>query len=487
MGAIAAIVDKSGGNVVPTTIAMLKGLTHRGTDAHGVSTHTHVKIAGSLEELEDTNLNSNITIGYNLSRSTSGDVPQPVLGNDYALVFDGRFFPSNEKTSLAEFASRLKEGSEENVRRVLKELDGAYAFAISCSDKIIAGRDAYGLIPLYYGEDENTCGLASERKALWALGMRNVRSFPPGTVAVINKRGFTFEKAARIIQPRIRSISLEVAAKHLRTLLLESTIDRVRDVREVALAFSGGLDSAVVAVLAKMSGVDVHLISVGLENQQELQHAESASRALELPIHIQTYNINDVKEAVSKALWLIEEPNLMKVGIAIPFFWTAEIAQKIGCSVLLAGQGSDELFGGYQRYLAALDLKGAEALQKILYQDIISSYGTNFQRDYPVCAFHKVELRLPFIDREVMSFALSLPLELKIASTKDSLRKRVLRKVAENLEIPNSISYRTKKAIQYATGTDKALRKLAKSEGLTASGHLNKLFSKIYPDLEASP
>ncbi|NIU38438.1 asparagine synthetase B, partial [Candidatus Bathyarchaeota archaeon] len=256
---------------------------------------------------------------------------------------------------------------------------------------------------------------------------------------------------------------------------------------KVAVAFSGGLDSSVIAALAKVSGADVHLISVGLENQSELQHAEKASRALELPIQVQTYDLGNVKEVVSKALWLIEDPNIMKVGIAIPFFWTAEIAHRIGCRVLLAGQGSDELFGGYQRYLRELHRKGPEALREILFQDVVSSYKTNFQRDYPICAYHKVELRLPFIDREVMSFALGLPLELKIESTDDLLRKRILRRVAANLKIPDFIADRPKKAIQYATGTDKALRKIARSEGLTVRDYLNKLSSKMYPELEASP
>ncbi len=485
MGAMVAVVDKRGSNPVPTTVAMLRRLKHRGDDSHGVAGNASVKIADSLEELEDTNLHSNTAIGYNLSRITSRDVPQPVLRNDHTLVFDGRFFPSSGRPSLEEVASRFKEASEENARCVLRKLDGAYAFVVSNSERLIAGRDTLGTTPLYYGEGENTCGLASERKALWAIGIRNVRSFPPGNIAVIGKQGFTFEEVAQIVQPRMRLISMETAVVHLRRLLSEATAERVTDVENVAVAFSGGLDSAVIAVLAKMS-VDVHLISVGLKGQQELKHAESASEALGLPIHIQTYDVSDVEKAVFKVLWLTEEPDLMKVGVAIPFFWTAEIASKIGCPVLLAGQGSDELFGGYHRYLTELAEKGSEALRKILYHDAISSYETNFQRDYPVCAFHKVELRLPYVDREVVDFALSLPMRLKIESAEDHLRKRVLRKVAESLGIPNSIAYRSKKAVQYATGVDKALRKLAKSEGLTVSDYLRQVFYGRFPSLEAS-
>jgi len=93
---------------------------------------------------------------------------------------------------------------------------------------------------------------------------------------------------------------------------------------------------------------------------------------------------------------------------------------------------------------------------------------------------------LPFIDREVVDFALSLPLKLKIESVEDPLRKRVLRKVAESLKIPNFVANRPKKAVQYATGVHKALRKLAKSEDLTVSSYLNRRFYKTFPNLEAS-
>jgi asparagine synthase (glutamine-hydrolysing) len=120
-----------------------------------------------------------------------------------------------------------------------------------------------------------------------------------------------------------------------------------------------------------------------------------------------------------------------------------------------------------------------------MYHDVTYSYETNFQRDNSVCAFHKVDLRLPFIDSEVIRYALSLPVNLKIDSAEDLLRKRVLRKVAQNLKLPASIVDRRKKAIQYATGVEKALRKLAKEQRLTSQKHIEKIFQKVYPKVEA--
>jgi len=150
----------------------------------------------------------------------------------------------------------------------------------------------------------------------------------------------------------------------------------------------------------------------------------------------------------------------------------------------VAGQGADELFGGYHKYLKEYRSGGVKAVQQAMFYDLVMSHETNFQRDNPVCAFHKVELRLPYINREVVRFALSLPVNLKIHSVDDHLRKRVLRHVAKNLGVPEFIAERTKKAVQYATGVDKALRELARKRGLTQRDYIKQVFRKIYSQLE---
>ncbi|MFQ6081062.1 MAG: asparagine synthetase B family protein [Candidatus Bathyarchaeia archaeon] len=483
MGAIAAAVSKKNENVVPKVVAMLRELTHRGTDAHGVATPDLVAVAKSIKELFDEGVESSTALGHNLSRILMRDRPQPVQGEGFSLVFEGRLFPPPNASEAEEVMTVLKPDPQRNAGYVIEELNGSYAFAIAYPGRVIAGRDTMGTTPLYYGENEATCAIASERKALWALGTRNVKSFPPGNLAMISAEGFSFKPIKTITQPPLESLGMEKGAKRLQDLLLESTRKRVSDVERVAVAFSGGLDSSVVALLAKMCGANVHLISVGLEGQPEVQYAEAAAKALGLPIHLQTYTMRDVEEVLPKVLWLMEEPDVVKVGVAVPFYWTAETASRLGHNVLLAGQGSDELFGGYQRYLKEYAQSGILAVQKAMYRDVASSYETNFQRDNQVCSFHKVELRLPFADRDVAHFSLGLPLSLKIRSTTDPLRKRVLRRVAQSLGMPPFIANKTKKAVQYATGVDKALRRLARGRGITLRSMLEEAFRRTYPSV----
>ena len=485
MGGMAAAVNKRGENSVPSVVAMLRQLAHRGSDVYGVATPVSGTVAHSIDELQVESMSSSFGVGQNLLRADWRDRPQPVLGEGYAFVFEGRLFPSPTKCDVEEAMGKFKSNLWKDSAKIIEELNGSYAFAVASPDRLIVGRDTVGTNPLYYGENVRLFAVASERKALWNLGVEEAKSFPPGNLASINKQDITFQPVKTIIQPPQESISMEEAAERLQTLVLESTKQRVADIERIAVAFSGGLDSTLIAMLAKMCDANVHLISVGLENQLEREHAKNTAAALELPLSVQTCTLNDVEKALPKVLWLVEEPNPLKASIAIPFFWTAETASKLGCRILLAGQGADELFGGYRRYLSKYAHLNAEALEKEMYSDVALSYKTNFQRDNPVCAFHGVELRLPFADYKVVRFALSLPTELKIESADDNLRKRVLRLVAQNLGLPSFIVNRKKKAIQYTTGVDRALRQLARREGLTLNEYIRQVFRKVYPNVRA--
>jgi asparagine synthase (glutamine-hydrolysing) len=123
---------------------------------------------------------------------------------------------------------------------------------------------------------------------------------------------------------------------------------------------------------------------------------------------------------------------------------------------------------------------GAEAVEKTMFNDVKNAYSQNFQRDNQICSSQNVELRLPYIDCPVVDFALRLPLRLKLASTDDPIRKRILRRVAQNMEIPAFIADKPKKAMQYTTGVTKALQGLAKDEGLTLREYVNTVYTDVF-------
>jgi len=399
---------------------------------------------------------------------------------DVGVVFEGRVYSPQWLSSGAEaLAERLQlEGSVKAAEVFLSEAEGDFAFAIAERGRIVAGRDALGVQPLYYGESADAAALASSRRALWALGIVEARSFPPGHLAVVSRGGFEFRAVKTLSYSEPKPLDLDAAAVALWRLLGESVCRRVSGVGEVAVAFSGGLDSSVVAFLASKCDVNVNLVHVSLEDRAETVDARKAAEALGLPLQVHLFGEADVEAAAAAVTALIEEDDPVKVSIGIPFYWVAEKAAAAGFRVLLAGQGADELFGGYQRYANAYLTVGEERVRRMMFDDVVRLYESNLERDVKICGFHGVELRLPFATYALAEFAVALPAALKLERKAGALRKLVLRKAAENMGLPVSVTAKPKKAVQYATGVNAALKKLAGKQKLTVGEYVHKLFLK---------
>jgi asparagine synthase (glutamine-hydrolysing) len=476
MGAIIAIINKKGENATETAVAMLKMLKHKGVDAFGIASSTSVKIEKSTEALWNRDVDSPVVVGHAFSRIFTHDKPQPIKVDDATLVFDGRIYPTKEVSDAEVVAKKLEKNRKEAIKKLISESEDCFAFAVAEPEKIVAGRDIMGIHPFYYGENTDFAALASKRKALWRIGIKTVNLFPPGNMAFVDRNGFKFKPVKTLAYSRAKQITMQVAAKKLQKLLQHSVKERVSGLSKVAVAFSGGLDSSIIAFLAKNSDLDVHLIHVSLENQPETEQAKKAAEKLELPIHFYLYDEEDVGKVLPKVLWLIEEPDTIKASIGIPFYWIAEKTAEMDFKVMLAGQGADELFGGYQRYVHDYLTYGGEKLRETFFNDIIKMHETNFERDFKICNFHNVELRLPFATYQIAKFATDIPVELKIEMKDNGLRKLVLRQVAENLGLPQSIVKKPKRAIQYATGVNKTLKKLATMKGMPMKEYIQETF-----------
>ncbi|MGQ9506330.1 MAG: asparagine synthetase B family protein [Candidatus Bathycorpusculaceae bacterium] len=479
MGSIIALLNKRRQNALDAALAMLKIFNDKSKETFGIASPYNVEIGKSVEALQDKSIKSSIIIGYVFSKILMSDKPQPITLKDATLVFDGRFYPSFPETCDVEIVAEKLQEHRENIEAFIKRVEGDFAFVIAKPKRLVAGRDAMGLRPLYYGESADYIALASERKALWKIGIKNTSSFPPGHMAVITKNGFKFKPVKTLVSSKAKQMSMQEALKKLQAILRHSVEERVSGLKEVAVAFSGGLDSSIIALLAKNLGVNVKLIHVSLKNQPETQHAEKAAEALELPIYNHSHEEEAVAETLPKVLWLVEEPDPVRVSVGIPFCWVAESTAKMKFKVLLAGQGADELFGGYKRYVNDYRRYGIKTVEERIVNDIIKMHEDNLERDFKICNFHNVELRLPFATYPMAEFALSLPVDLKIKLVDEGMRKVVLRRLGEKIGLSKWITERQKRAIQYATGVSKILKKLAKSKGLSQKEYLQQTFQTV--------
>jgi asparagine synthase (glutamine-hydrolysing) len=459
---------------------MLKIMSQEAIGTYGIASHNTVEIKDNIDSLRDLNLDSRIIIGHIFSKTLNQDRPQPIQLHNAVVVFEGRTYPPPTGKSDAEtVAERLKQPTEAKIKTLIRDVEGDFAVVAAEHERLIAGRDRFGARPLYYGENECSRALASERKALWKIGIENPETFPPRCVAVANANGFIFTPAEEARHRKPTQQDMQTAANKLLELLRKSIMARTQGIEKIAVAFSGGLDSSLIALLAKQAGTQVHLIHASLRDQPETEHAIQTATQLDLPIHIHEYTQEDLEQALPNVLWTIEEADPIKASIAIPIYWAAKKAAEMKLKIMLAGQCADELFGGYKRYVNAYARFGGEQASKMIRDDITKLHEANLERDAKICASYGVELRLPFLAREIVELATDTPIRLKMEPKPDTLRKLVLRQAAKKLGLPESVLGRPKKAIQYATGVDKTLRKLARSEQLSTREYLQKLLRSI--------
>jgi len=421
--------------------------------------------------------NPNITLG------SAGTLNQKGIleSNHGTIALDGTFFKHAKKGSAYTALQQSIKGFTS-----ITAIPGAFSLLYVHKNKLQAVRDPNGLKPLYYSHNDSLTMVASERKALWRIGESQVERILPGHLYTVNKQQLARKSLFKLQRPVERQMTMEHASTTLKQLLIKSTQLITNDVKRVAVAFSGGLDSAITALLAKLRNLDVELISTGLAGSQELRTVEKFAQELNLPISVETYEPDILEQYIRRILWLIEEPDLMKVSIAIPLHWAASLASRRGHSVLLCGQGSDELYGGYSRYARILDNEGPRALTAELYRSLVQSPQVNYERDEQATDPTGIELRTPFANIDVIRFSLQIPLKFKVKKGNDAMRKWVLRETARKSGLPESLASRRKKAIQHGTGVENAIRKLARAQQLTPDSYLWKVYQTLR-DQETMP
>ncbi|MCD5409411.1 MAG: asparagine synthase C-terminal domain-containing protein [Methanocellales archaeon] len=235
---------------------------------------------------------------------------------------------------------------------------------------------------------------------------------------------------------------------------------------KTGLAFSGGVDSSLISALARS---DITLYSVGFEGSHDLQHAQYAAEVLGLNgnLHAKIITQKEIEEHIPDVIRSVKGTDPMAVEIGLPLFIAAREAHKDGMKAMLSGQGADELFAGYQRYIRISE-KGylADETKK----DVKNLVEVGIDRDRAVASANSIELRTPYLDRNVIEIGLQIAPELKIRKKDGSyMRKYILRRVAENI-IPHELAWMEKKAIQYGTGVHRELGRLAKSCGFRSTG-----------------
>jgi len=274
-------------------------------------------------------------------------------------------------------------------------------------------------------------------------------------------------------------IANDSIVKKVHEQIADSINARTADSAEVAVAFSGGLDSGLVAHIAKSLGKKVTAVSVGIRGSRDLIQAEEGARQLKIPMIRRAFKKEDVENVVKQVLWNIEDANPMKVEVAIAMKWIAEIASEQGFRVVLTGQGGDELFAGYAKFARILGSHGQKIAKEVVVQSIVDAPATNYARDEQVFAPYRLRIRHPFANWELTQLALSIPIELNIKTANDQLRKRILREAARIAHLPTSIVEAPKRAVQYGSGIHRVLSEIAEKNKMSVRQFVEKSYGEL--------
>jgi len=322
-----------------------------------------------------------------------------------------------------------------------KLLDGMFSWVLydKHADRTIAARDPVGITSFYQGWSSKTPGavyFASELKCLHPVCDRII-AFPPGHVYDSKTKSTT-----RYFEPswwdptNVPSTPLDY--KVIRTALERSVRKRLMAEVPYGVLLSGGLDSSLVASIAQretlrlratqngqangyadhekqsseeLVGIDdenelstvtwlpqLHSFSIGLPNAPDTKAALEVAKFLGTKHHDLTFTIEEGLDALSDVIFHLETYDVTTIRASTPMFLLSRKIKAMGVKMVLSGEGSDEIFGGYLYFHAAPD---KEAFHEETVRRIKTLHLSDCLRANKSTAAWGVEARVPFLDKEV--------------------------------------------------------------------------------------
>lgn len=440
----------------PQVLEMSKRIRHRGPDWSGIYSSDLAILAHERLAIVDPK---------------SGSQPLYSPDGQVVLAVNGEIYNHQElRDSLPNYDFATQSDSEvvlalylEKGPQFIEDLNGIFGFALydARNDSFFVARDHMGIIPLYYGtDDKGQFFVASELKSLEGF-CTTMDQFPPGHyISSIDskepKRWYSrqWESYDAVKDAETNITKLREA--------LEAAVHRqlMSDV-PYGVLLSGGLDSSVIAAVTKKfaskrieSGDEeeawypqLHSFAVGLKGAPDLIAAQKAADHIGTIHHEINFTIQEGLDAIRDVIYHLETYDVTTIRASTPMYLLSRVIKSMGIKMVLSGEGSDELFGGYLYFHKAPDAKEfheetVRKLKKLYLYDCL--------RANKSLAAWGVEGRVPFLDKEFMDVAMTInPKDKMIKDGK--MEKWVLRKAFEDY-LPESIAWRQKEQFSDGVG-----------------------------------
>jgi len=464
---------------------MLKEMKHRGPDACGMYVDGKITKGTAEEELscEDR---ARICIGHSRLAIVGGDdaiQPYVSCNRKIALVHNGEIYNSpelgsilkkdrhnigdetNDSEILLHLIEELHEGYEGNllmaVQSAMKMINGMYVFAVTDGKDIFIARDPFGIKPVYYVRDNEATYFSSEKRAISQVG--EVERLMPGRILKIDQDGCRVYRGNEVDRSPIDIVDADEAIDLYEDALIEAVKRRVKGLRDsrVGVIYSGGVDSVLIAKILQDIGFDPLCYCVGRKDSKDIENAIRSAHDLNLNLKVTMIDKKTINEFLPEIMDTIEVEGLLQAEVAIPMYLAARSASADGIRMMFTGQGADELFAGYWWYKNVVGEDGHIKLHEKLWEDINLLYDDTLEREDKVTMAHSVEMRVPYLDLDLVKTAMRISPHLKIKDANDSMRKWVHREVASNRGVPDYIAYRDKDPAQSGCGIHELLEEIA--------------------------
>ncbi len=417
-------------------------LQNRGKDGQGI-----VEISPSC------------ALGHTL-HAVVGHCPQPLQGK-------GTLVANCEIYNWRELARQHNSKAENDAQLLLEvfdtrgvcfdDLDGVFALAYYHDGILTLARDILGEKPLWYTLNSTGMAFASEKKVLRALGYEGIKELNPRQVLLYDCSSHTLRFITRPFFTILPEHQDDFSSLQETTaLLLENAIAKRLPKKKFGLLFSGGIDSTYLARYFQMQGADVTCYTAVLDSTTipaDLKAAQEVAQHLGLALKIRKIALEEIPSYLQKIIPLIEDSNVVKVGVALTLYAACELARQDGCKVIFSGLGSEEIFAGYERH------KNSANVNQECLSGLLKMYERDLYRDDVVTMDNSLELRLPFLDKELVRYALKIPGRYKLHA---GITKYILRTIALQRGLPEAFAFRKKVAAQYGSRLDAALGILAR-------------------------
>jgi asparagine synthase (glutamine-hydrolysing) len=384
MCGIAGVLNLNGRPVEPTLLDRMIGrIRHRGPDECGTHTDKQVGLAHARLSIIDL---------------ASGGQPMHNEDKSVSIVFNGEIFNYVElRADLVRRGHRFRTQCdtevilrlyEESGEECVRHLNGQWAFAIwdSRRERLFLSRDRLGVRPLFYTVADQALIFGSEMKSIFALPhvsreidpvaldqiftfwvalpprttFKGIRELPPGHSMTVQQGRITVARHWRLDYdaggddapdgPRTE----EEYSSKLLELLVDATRIRLRSDVPVGAYLSGGLDSTLVtALIRKFTGASLKTFSIGFDDPEfdETRYQNEAVRFLGTHHQQVGCTLADIGRVFPEVVWHAERP-ILRTAPA-PLYILSGLVRKHGYKVVLTGEGSDEMLGGYDIFKEA--------------------------------------------------------------------------------------------------------------------------------------